>query len=87
MSEALLVEGRVVAGFGHDFRVLWDEHNDVTVWLDGEQVKKVAGVTLGAQLNEEGKVEVTKTVTLYGADHPLADILAEGGFKVLIINA
>ena len=90
---AMLLEAAVtanVAGFSHDFRIMWDETGAVSVWMDGSQVGGVWGVTMGVQMPDlstpHGEMVHTKEITLVGDDHPLADTMADAGFRVLIVS-
>ena len=74
-----------VKGFGHDLRVLWDERDQISIWFDGEQVSGVWNVSMSAGMGEHG-IETKRTITLIGDDHPLAAVLAQSGFEVLIIE-
>lgn len=73
-----------VQGFGHDLRILWDERDQVSIWFDGKQVSGVWNVSMFAGIGPHG-AETKRTITLIGDDHPLAGILAQSGFEVMIL--
>ncbi len=81
-SNAVIVEAKI-ASFKHDLRVMWDEQDNVSIWLDGEQVGRVVRILVGAAIVGDEVVH-TKEVTLFGEDHPLAEILRLAGWVVTV---
>lgn len=75
-----------IEAFGHFINVTWDEKKNVEIWLDGVLVGGVHSVLLGVEVEEDGVLKHTHTITFldHEVNEEVRPIFAQAGFTVTV---